>query len=97
MRHGEPSGVSRRVRRTAMTITVSKQDVHSRWDELLSLAHGGTEVIVRGEGGHAVKLVPIVPEPPRREWKFNLHPGAWTVRDDFDDPIDEEDFLKGNI
>lgn len=77
-----------------MTITVSKFDVHTRWDELISLVQGGTEVIVSGEGGHAVKLVPVVQRPG--EIIFDMHPGSMVLREDFDDPIDEEAFLRGD-
>ena len=75
------------------TITVDVRDLPGKLTELLSLAASGTEVLVQ-DGDAKAKLVP---PPARREWVFNLHPGAMVMREDFDDPIDEEDFLKGNI
>lgn len=80
-----------------MIITVSKQEFCARVTELLALVEGGAEVIVRGPDKTEAMLVPMQTPAARREWKFNLHPGAWKMRDDFDDPIDEEDFLKGNL
>lgn len=84
-----------------MTITVSKQEFCARVAELLTMLERGAEVVVQRPGQPELKVTadqsPSEGHKPRREWKFNLHPGAWTVRDDFDDPIDDEDFLKGNF
>jgi hypothetical protein len=68
---------------------------------LLAKAAGGTEVLVT-DGAAVGKLVtantPAVPPPTgKREWKLGLHPGAMIMRDDFDDYLDEDDFLKGRI
>lgn len=82
------------------TMTIDVNDLPGRLSEVLALARGGTEVEVRDATGPVAKLVPVSPPPPpagKREWKLGLHPGAMVMREDFDDYIDEEDFLKGNI
>ena len=72
------------------TVTVDVRELPGRLAELLSLAATGTEVLIQ-DGSTTCKL------PARREWKFNLHPGAMVMRDDIDDPIDEDAFLRGDI
>lgn len=76
-----------------MTITVSKQEFCEQVATLLTMLERGVEIVVQRPGQTELKVTagqpPSEGEKPRREWKFNLHPGAWTVRDDFDDPIDE--------
>jgi len=81
------------------TITVTTAELHARLDELLAAARAGNEVLVCDENLPGVRLAPIPAPPPpaRREWKFNLHPGAMVMREDFDDPIDEDSFLRGEI
>ncbi len=74
------------------TVTVDVRDLPGKLSELVTLAAAGTEVLVR-DGAATAKLV----APAKREWVFNLHPGAMVMRDDFDDYIDEEDFLKGDV
>jgi len=78
------------------TITVTSAELHARLDELLAAARSGAEVFIRDADQPGVRLSPTPAEPPRREWKFNLHPGAMVMREDFDDPIDEEAFLRGD-
>ena len=82
------------------SITIDVNDLPGRLAEALDLARTGTEVVVQDATGPVAKLVPVsVPAAPaaKREWVFNLHPGAMVMREDFDDYIDEEDFLRGNI
>jgi antitoxin (DNA-binding transcriptional repressor) of toxin-antitoxin stability system len=82
-----------------MTITVDAKELPGRLAELVALVERGDEVIIC-DGGVSAKLVPPpppAPVPAKREWVFNMHPGAMVMREDFDDPIDEEDFLKGNF
>lgn len=82
------------------TLTVNVAELKGRLPELLAKAASGTEVLVT-DGTATGKLVlppePATQPPAKREWVFNLHPGAMIMREDFDDYIDEEDFLKGNI
>ncbi len=82
---------------TATTITVTSAELRARLDELLAAARTGTEVLIRDADQPGVRLAPTPAEPPRREWKFNLHPGAMVMREDFDDPIDEDAFLRGDL
>ena len=77
-----------------MTITVSQQEFCDRVAELLTLAQNGAEVVVQEPDKPDLKLAN---SPPRREWVFNMHPGAMVMREDFDMPIHEDDFLKGNM
>jgi antitoxin (DNA-binding transcriptional repressor) of toxin-antitoxin stability system len=79
------------------TISVDVSEVPGRLQELLSLVRAGTEVVVRDGDRPAVRMLPADPPLSRREWVFNMHPGAMVMREDFDDYIDEEDFLAGNF
>ena len=82
------------------TVTVDVRELPGRIGELVAQAAAGTEVLVR-DGAATAKLVaaplPPVPVTGKREWVFNMHPGAMVMREDFDDPIDEEAFLRGDI
>ncbi|MBY0512673.1 MAG: hypothetical protein K2P78_02030 [Gemmataceae bacterium] len=79
---------------TSITINVAK--LPARLAEALDLARAGTEVIVQDATGPVAKFVPAAP-PARREFIFNMHPGAMVMREDFCDYIDEEDFLRGDF
>ena len=83
------------------TVTIDVSELPGRIAEALDLVRAGTEVEVRDATGPVAKIVPATPPPPpatgKREWMFNLHPGAMVMREDFDDYIDEEDFLRGDI
>ena len=74
------------------TVTVDVRELPGKLAELVTLAANGTEVIVR-DGTATAKLV----APAKREWVLNMHPGAMVMREDFDDPIDEEAFLRGDF
>lgn len=74
------------------TVTVGVWELPGKLSELVSLAAAGTEVIVR-DGVATAKLV----APAKREWKLGLHPRAMVMREDFNDPIDEEAFLRGEF
>lgn len=80
-----------------MTITVSKQEFCDRVAELLALLERGVEVIVREPDKPELKLTAALPQPVgqelQREWVFNLHPGAWVMSEDFDDPLPDEFWL----
>jgi prevent-host-death family protein len=79
---------------------VNVTELQGRLSELLAKAADGTDVLVT-DGAATARLVPspeaVEPPKAKREWKLGLHPGAMIMREDFDDYIDEEDFLKGNI
>jgi antitoxin (DNA-binding transcriptional repressor) of toxin-antitoxin stability system len=80
-----------------VTITVDAKELPGRLAELVALVERGDEVIVC-DGGVTAKLVPPPPPAPaKRKFIFNMHPGAMVMRADFDDPIDEEAFLRGDI
>lgn len=78
------------------TVTIDVVDLPGRLAEALDLARAGTEVVVQDANGPVVKLVQAM-QPAKREIVFNMHPGAMEMREDFDDYIDEEDFLRGDI
>lgn len=80
------------------TVTVDVRELPGRLAELVSQAAAGTEVLVR-DGDATAKLVTAPPPAPagKREWKLGLHPGAMVMRHDFNDPIDEEAFLRGDF
>ncbi|HET6575475.1 MAG TPA: hypothetical protein VFG68_17865 [Fimbriiglobus sp.] len=77
------------------TVTMDVRELPGRLSELMALVRAGTEVVLEEASAPVAKLVPC--EKPRREFILGMHPGAMVMREDFDDPIDEEDFLKGNI
>ncbi len=80
------------------TVLVDVGELPGRLAEFAAQVERGDEVVVTIGGKPTVKLSPIPPaEKPRREWKFNLHPGAMIMAPNFDDYIDEDDFLKGNF
>ena len=82
------------------TVTVDVRELPGRLGELVAQAAAGTEVLVR-DGAATAKLTEVLapPGPPtgKRGWIFNMHPGAMVMREDFDDPIDDEAFLRGDI
>jgi antitoxin (DNA-binding transcriptional repressor) of toxin-antitoxin stability system len=55
-------------------------------------------VIIR-DGTATAKLVqapaPSPVSPGTREWKLGLHPGAMVMREDFNDPLDEDNWEDG--
>lgn len=78
------------------TVTIPLNEFAGRLTEAIDLARAGTEVVVEDAAGPVVKMVEAVPVA-KREFIFNMHPGAMVMRDDFDDYIDEEDFLRGEM
>lgn len=76
------------------TITIDVTDLPGRLTEALELARGGTEVLVTDAAAPVARLVPV--GKPGRVI-FGMHPGAMTARDDFNDPITDDDFLRGDV
>jgi prevent-host-death family protein len=74
-------------------ITVDVTDLPGRLAEVLELARTGTEVLVTDAAGPVARLVPV--GRPGRVI-FGMHPGALVPRADFDNPITEEDFFRGD-
>lgn len=66
--------------------------------EVVALAREGAEVVLTRGHQPVAKVVPIAGPPaalnaapqPR---KLGLHPGAWVVSDDFDEPLPDEFWL----
>jgi antitoxin (DNA-binding transcriptional repressor) of toxin-antitoxin stability system len=61
-------------------------------EELLTLARAQAGVLLTKRGQPVAQVLPM-PEMPRQR-VAPLHPGAWEVREDFDEPLAEE-FLMG--
>ena len=61
-------------------------------DELLALAHSQAGVVLTKQGQPVAQVLPMRERTARRITP--LHPGAWAVREDFDEPL-SEDFLLG--
>lgn len=77
------------------TVTVDVRDLPGRLAELLALTAAGTEVLLTD--GSVTGKLQAGPPQQTRGFIFNMHPGAMVMRDDFDDPIDEDAFLRGDI
>lgn len=71
-----------------MTITVNKREFRERLDELISLAEGGAEVVVREAGEKGVRLTTAEPPPAKRV--AGLHAGRGWMSPDFDAPLPAE-------
>jgi len=54
------------------------------------LAAEGAEVLVQ-DGGVTAKLVALA----ERKWILGMHPGSMVMREDFNDPMDEEKWMDG--
>ena len=61
-------------------------------DEVLSLAHTQSGVVLMKQGQPVAQVLPM--REKTRQRAAPLHPGAWSVREDFDEPSTEE-FLLG--
>jgi antitoxin (DNA-binding transcriptional repressor) of toxin-antitoxin stability system len=61
-------------------------------EELLVLARTQAGVLLTKRGQPVAQVLPMPDKPHRRV--APLHPGAWEVREDFDEPL-TEDFLLG--
>ena len=61
-------------------------------DEVLTLAHAQAGVLLTKQGQPVAQVLPMREKPTSRVTP--LHPGAWSVREDFDEPL-TEDFLLG--
>ena len=61
-------------------------------DEVLSMAHAQSGVVLMKQGQPVAQVLPMREKSGQRV--APLHPGAWSVREDFDEPLTEE-FLLG--
>jgi antitoxin (DNA-binding transcriptional repressor) of toxin-antitoxin stability system len=69
------------------TITVEVGELPGRFADILSLAAGGTEIIVTQGNVPQARLVPL---PLGRARTPGLHPGAIQTSEDFDAPLPED-------
>lgn len=74
---------------------ISVQKSEANWDEVLTLVHEGAEVLIMQGDATLAKIVPIeeIPKPALKERILGAHPGAMTMRDDFDEPLPDEFWL----
>jgi prevent-host-death family protein len=70
-----------------VTTTVDIRELPERLDELLAEAGAGGEVIVTERGMPRARLLPLAVAGPRTP---SLHPGAFQVAADFDEPLPDE-------
>ena len=61
-------------------------------EELLELARTQAGILLTKHGQPVAQVLPMPAKPRQRV--APLHPGAWEVREDFDEPLTEE-FLLG--
>jgi antitoxin (DNA-binding transcriptional repressor) of toxin-antitoxin stability system len=66
--------------------TVEMVEAQARLPELIEEAAGGGEVVIEGESGTAVRLVPVERKGRPR---FGSARGMFTMRDDFDAPLED--------
>ena len=70
---------------TNMSTTIDIHELSNRFAEILSLASTGTEIIVTEGRIPRARLVSLpIPTEMRRP---DMHPGAITTTEDFDDPL----------
>ena len=67
-------------------MTVSVVEAKTHLSRLLQQLAAGEEVITTRSGQRVARLVPIEEGPP----VFGVDEGRFVVRDDFDEPLDEE-------
>jgi antitoxin (DNA-binding transcriptional repressor) of toxin-antitoxin stability system len=78
-----------------MTIEIS--ELAGRYREVLAMLEAGHEVAVTDSGVCKGKLVPVQPPPPSTGQRvFNMHPGAFWMAPDFDDPLPDEFWFGGD-
>jgi antitoxin (DNA-binding transcriptional repressor) of toxin-antitoxin stability system len=75
-----------------MSTTIDIRELPSRWEEALSLAASGQEVLLTDGTTPRARLVPCAEPAPTRV--PGLHAGAMQVAPDFDAPL-PDDFWTG--
>ena len=72
---------------SGMSKLIDVKDLPARLDEALASAAAGDEVIVTDGTNPRARLVPL---PPPGGRVAGLHPGAYQIAPDFDDPLPDE-------
>lgn len=70
------------------TKTVDIREVEQHLSELLSLVSEGTEIVVTQNDAPLARILP--PDATLKSRVPGLHPGAFVVADDFDEPLPDE-------
>lgn len=84
-------------------MTVNVAEFASRFDELAALVNAGTLIVVESSTQRVLLAAAPASAPPgappklKREWKLGLSPGAMVMAEDFDAPLTEEQFLRGDF
>lgn len=72
---------------------ISLEEAQARLGELVAAARRGDEVVITEEDRPAGRLVPIASAKPRP--RFGSEQGKITMRDDFDEPLEEfEEYMQ---
>ena len=67
--------------------TIELLAVNPGVDELLDLARKESGLRLTRSGQSIAEIIPLMAQPRKRT--APLHPGAWQVREDFDQPLPE--------
>ena len=71
-----------------MATTVNIHEAKTHLSRLIEQAESGEEIVIAKAGKPKVRLVPVVPEPPRRPGRFA---GQFSVTEAFFEPMPEEE------
>ena len=72
---------------------VSIAEARRRLPELIRVMEDGEKIIITRRGKPVAEIAP----PPRRKVKWGFMRGEIELKPDWDDPIDEDKFLAGEI
>lgn len=72
-----------------MRTDVDVHDLPARLDEVIALENTGQEIVLTEHGTAKAKLVPIA---ARRTPVMDLHPGAFVIGPEFDEPFPPQEF-----
>jgi len=71
---------------------VSVYEAKSKLSQMINKAIEGEEVIITRNGKDVVKLSPV--QTKKKDW-IGMWDGQITIRDDFDEPLEEFDYFTG--
>ncbi len=67
-------------------LKVDLKEAKKKLAELIGIAAGGEEVMIKGSDGSVFKIVPVIEKNPRP--KFGSAKGLIEISDDFDEPVE---------
>ncbi len=77
-------------------MTKIQMEIHEmvdRFSEIVELTNQGADVVITENDVPKVRLVPVTSVPSTQPRIPGLHRGAYTIRDDFDEPLSDEFWL----